>query len=63
MASSGWTMFGSSQVYMERMKSVLLTLWVSSPGGVSTLNGSSVGIIDVRGRDDDRQIGPVGVSG
>ena len=57
MVSSGWMMVGSSQVYMEQMKSALSMLWVSCSGGVSMLNGSSTSTIVVSGKDEDHRIG------
>jgi len=56
-ASSGWVVPGSSQMYIERMKSTLSMLWASCSGGASTLNGSSMSMIVVSGKDEDRQMG------
>ena len=56
-ASSGWAMVGSSQMYMEWMKSVPWILWASPPGGTSMLNGSLTSSIVVNGKDEDRRMG------
>jgi len=44
-------------VYIERMNSVVLILWVSNAGGASTSNGSSTSTIVVSGKDEDRRMG------
>ena len=51
-------------MYIERMKSVLLTLWASNSGsgGASTSNGGSGGTMVVSGKDVDRRMGMGNIS-